>query len=1226
MNRIEQIYCTHCTTRACAFESGLANGVDRVVGYSVRAASEKGDKLREYYREVERFLSYELPGDTPADKKRSLRPEEAPQLLFFSPSVKNFQITGQISHRQTDTVGRLGSYFGHILVREKTVQKESWSACDCLRLWGGRRWVNQEPADQSTELKPLTSLLHMLGTRDPVIDDGVLLSYLTTPPGPWANSKDPGNVIPKRIRETDTDARRKLLVDVLEGLFGVAADPRMMLVAEPEFAALLFFGVYRLLPPGSFAQGLGFSTYESHPDRPWASLSATKFDDPKNGDLSSSWYQGRRGFALNTFTLKASPPTQKKENSIYAKEIVKILENEGWLGVERAFSALGAGPASSAEELERGISAIGLVPSLLKGSLSRVQEEVRKDGVALRVLSRSLAHQLLPTAPVTKPKLSGPARVEIIELLASGEVLPEEQEGLNTLLDSVATKELPTILQSGNVLARHKETILYRYITLHGRLPECCDAVLENAESPSAAPKGTRSFSLEAVLRNLTVDNTKRLFQNANRPAQLLLVLGEVCKNDTTKTDTIRSLLCSYISRSGNEDLYNFLQKSDGLLNWYYPNHNPVLQKRFDKLLDALPRQPEQISSRIHHLKPLQRFFGATNQEILDAWRKCLRQMEALNAATKQGTGLRVKNLNAAVLALYDPPCKELAVSFRHAIPDTRYDEEAYELRMNCLGALWKEFISDDQEIPPTKLMKFECYFEGRGWKNLPADPNPNPTDTQDNSTAWWRQSLIQAIALSLSFFAIIALIGAIVVYCRRIANGSASTIEDYNSAAPVVSPRHADAPPGSSDPGPRKAAVSHTLEPVGVPNAKDTARHTGTDFDNLQTTLDKQINELNTLLKELKSSINNLDRFQKQMDEVTFGALESPPDKAPAGSNANPNAIKKETEVKGSPLRDPKEVQNPVRSTILKVAGIVVPEGVQYDLKLEAGTSQPVLKRGSSGVDERFMLECDKVRLTITFSFANKLLLLNSKELVLSAGSEQTLRIQSDSVARLTTILNDWSSSIKAVNNKRHQIDNTLEATRKEFAQYEKEARRRQDELRKLVAHSDIESVRATKVIDRNSALSEKSSLIFDAKQLFGDNTDVSSWISAKCDFRFGIKKAGEWQRLLYPLHPRAEVTSEWDVAKIWKQGRNSEKSDLESSWTDVEVRIVFEFTTGEPAEGQKATDWMPVGKAEPNSNARYVIVVDKREMLDAIRGWKKLEETIATIVNSQRAIEQQQ
>src|SRR5712692_9527095 len=130
MGQIHQIYCTHCTYGSSALEQREGELADRVLGYRARAGTLERNELRGYYRQVERFLYYYLPSDSPPEERLKLDAATAPHRMFYSPSIGRLQVLGQVVYRRHDTAGRAGSYFAHVLFGERDA--EPWPVLDCL--------------------------------------------------------------------------------------------------------------------------------------------------------------------------------------------------------------------------------------------------------------------------------------------------------------------------------------------------------------------------------------------------------------------------------------------------------------------------------------------------------------------------------------------------------------------------------------------------------------------------------------------------------------------------------------------------------------------------------------------------------------------------------------------------------------------------------------------------------------------------------------------------------------------------------------------------------------------------------------------------------------------------------------------------------------------------------------------------------------------------------------
>ncbi|HXT58292.1 MAG TPA: hypothetical protein VN699_06635, partial [Pirellulales bacterium] len=387
MSSIQQIYCTHCTYGSSALEQREGELAERVLGYSARASSLERGELRNYYRQIERFLYYYLPTDTPTEEKLRLDAATAPRRLFYSPALGDIQVLGQMSYRQQDTAGRPGSYFGHVLFGPR---KEPWSPLDCLKLWGAA-WRDEDSEGLAATLPALDRLDDLLAGERPAIDDSVLLSFLETPPGEPFD--DPRQVIPERWKSIDPALRTELLVETLQGFLNLGSQRRenLLLVVEPSVAALIFYGVARLLPPGPVREGLSFSTFEPNADRLPVSLAATTFHSPETTDLRADAYR-RRGYVHNTFLDRHSEHGRPEGH--YGRLLAGVLLSDGWKAVDQLFSGFAAAGAKTPEDLELLADIHQLVPQVLNPAVPLGETKWRQSDVAVRYLSQAVHLQL----------------------------------------------------------------------------------------------------------------------------------------------------------------------------------------------------------------------------------------------------------------------------------------------------------------------------------------------------------------------------------------------------------------------------------------------------------------------------------------------------------------------------------------------------------------------------------------------------------------------------------------------------------------------------------------------------------------------------------------------------------------------------------------------------------------------------------------------------------------
>ncbi|MFH1265509.1 MAG: hypothetical protein ABIK89_07245, partial [Planctomycetota bacterium] len=394
MSTIHQIYCTHCTHGSSALERREGDLAHRMLGYSARAGSLEARHLRRYYRQIERYVSYYLPRDTPSEEKLRLGAASAPRRLVYHPSTGGLQMVGQVCYRQTDTEGRPGSYFAHVLFREEKDGQPRWSPLDCLKLWGAAGWVDEDSPNIPFLLEPLESLNQVLNRERPAIDDQVFLSFLSTPAG--GSFDDPAGAIPPRWRQIDAARRSSLFVDAFRGFLEITGERResVLLVIEPSVAALVFYGIIRLLPAGGIRDRVSFSTFEPNADRVGTSLAATLFHDPQKTDLRADAYRSR-GFVINTFSKRQSE--SRRPEAQYARSMVRRLLEAGWPAVDWSLAGLesaGAQRPLCQEDFDALAAVDNLVPALFDPTKPPPADDWRRSPITAKYFRHALARHL----------------------------------------------------------------------------------------------------------------------------------------------------------------------------------------------------------------------------------------------------------------------------------------------------------------------------------------------------------------------------------------------------------------------------------------------------------------------------------------------------------------------------------------------------------------------------------------------------------------------------------------------------------------------------------------------------------------------------------------------------------------------------------------------------------------------------------------------------------------
>jgi len=371
MAAVHRLLCTHCTFGSSELEHSTAENAAKVLGYSVRRSSlpepDRGP-LRTAFRGVERLLSYDVPKDTPPAKKESLEAATAPRRLVFLPNLGGWQAAAHVAYRTRDTHGRIGSYFADVLAVRLERDTRPWSPLDVLQLWSASHdgsaqapwWCDSEELlaerDGDGRWKPAdaASPSELRGSDEPLIRDELLRQFLTLEPGEAVD--DPGRIVSPRWWQMPASQRRDLLAALLQATIQARKNggkENAVVAAEPSVAALLFYGVFRLLP-SKLRDGIGFSTYEAAPERPLTPLVGTTFLD---GEASASDLPPElsgRGFACNTFRDpgKFGRTTPPAADGFVYRAIELVTRDGGWEQLDGVLDAIDALPRPDFRNLD----------------------------------------------------------------------------------------------------------------------------------------------------------------------------------------------------------------------------------------------------------------------------------------------------------------------------------------------------------------------------------------------------------------------------------------------------------------------------------------------------------------------------------------------------------------------------------------------------------------------------------------------------------------------------------------------------------------------------------------------------------------------------------------------------------------------------------------------------------------------------------------------------------
>ncbi|HVW03078.1 MAG TPA: hypothetical protein VHB77_22140, partial [Planctomycetaceae bacterium] len=633
---IQQLYCTHCTYGTSALHRHTGGIQDQVFEYSTRSGSVPQEQSHEVFQKIESLIYFHLPGDTPGSEWLKYNAGNTPwQRMLYFPAINGQQLFARICYRSTDTRGRPGSYFAHVLLCDASAP--AITAIDALRMWGAEFWVSADSAEHPFELSPIGSLSELPGYQGSIRDE-VLWSFLTTPAGGEFCDHppdDPRSVIPARWRDTRAEDRQALLQNLLHGALELdfARQERMVVAIEPALSALLFFGVLRLLPPRGVADQLSVSTFESHIDRPVAMLTASAFFRPDAAELLPEIYRGR-AFVQNTW--KRHPPRKfQNAEARYPTRAMSALLQGGWKALDELRSDLAGSRAAMpadyedslrvADEIER---LVALDAKLLRNFALPESASSRRYGQ--RILAKRLAEA---SKEVCKAIAVNPnVYLPVLDLVGSDPQLPGAESATAGLLRSLPNddKIRNRFLELPALAVEYKQRWLKAYFKHYRKLPLALPA-LWRAEM--LRPDG----ALAGVVEQLSSDNLMELSSHvpAARLGEFVGLIARACEQDPQKRDALTRLV-----RKLEDDAVAALMAlhCDAVVR-HLPPPQPELTERLQSLLTRLPQQPEQFLGRLTALTRGHAYLLPQDRSCVQAWRDVVNGLEiiATTAEAKKG-------------------------------------------------------------------------------------------------------------------------------------------------------------------------------------------------------------------------------------------------------------------------------------------------------------------------------------------------------------------------------------------------------------------------------------------------------------------------------------------------------------------------------------------------------------------------------------------------------------
>ena len=589
MSTIHQLYCTPGT------DSGSLAGenASRALGNGNGTASLVGEEFQKYYRQIEEYVYYGLPCDASEENGRELCASTAPRRLFFLSLPGGLQVIGQVCYRRGGS-GERGSSFAHLLLREAGEGQTRWSAVEALKLWGSPGWLKEDVSLAALKLNPLGSLAEMLGEQPAAISRHVFLSFLSTPAD--GAFHDPAEVIPARWRAMDPAHRREWFLDLFSLFLKSTPDSKgpVSLVVEPSVAALLFYGILRLLPPGPLRDTATISTYEPDLSRTPAKLAATWFCDPQTT-------QGRPELlaAGVVNTLHEVAPGQERPRSDYAIAILRRLLEAGWDEVDWQLATLHSVKAHRAEHLEALAAVNRLVTQLLETG-SFANQNWRKSPVAANYLRKVLRRRVAKAedpAALLKPIVGSSAHLTVLDLIAEKSKESGPRTGVDYLLAHLPADKVGGLLKLHGVPSGDKVRLLAAHVREHGTLPPKCDILWEIWSRGSKTRNPAKMGLLPHLLGKLPPEDLAKFFKRLSpaRAEQALVGLIQLRTLKALKSEAITPC----VNVMDEEPLVAMLREIGQQFLEDYPGDEPGMPRRLAALARSLAEHPREFRERL---------------------------------------------------------------------------------------------------------------------------------------------------------------------------------------------------------------------------------------------------------------------------------------------------------------------------------------------------------------------------------------------------------------------------------------------------------------------------------------------------------------------------------------------------------------------------------------------------------------------------------------------------
>jgi hypothetical protein len=531
-------------------------------------------------------------------------------------------------------------------------EERRWTAIEGLQLWQAAGWIRESRSGDPL-LEPFGSLASVLQGKPAAIDDRVFFSFLKEPEQGGAFF-DPAAIVPERWRAMDPQRRAEWFAEVFTRFVqtgGGELSP-VVVAAEPSVAAIVFYGIARLLPAGALRNHVSLSI-----SGPLAGPASAALVGTWDGAAAvSEAASGDRPAPIDTRRL--ADPANPAIYAPYATSVISRLRDLGWDAVDGELFWLGRAGVLRTEHLESHLASQRIVTSLLRTGVFAT-DAWRNTPAAAAMVREELVRRCEASNDVKatlKAVLGGPTHLTLIDLLANGPMQPAVRHAIVCLLEELPPAKIIGLLRLPNMADDDKIVTLARHIQKAGEFPPGCEFLWQDWTEAEANPKRAGVVLLRKVIARLSPKSLRKLYLSAPKRAATAFVLGLYRMH---RANRLKAASISAVVRAMDEEsMLTLLRQGGDEFLRSYPTDEPVMGEKLAEQLYALPKTPVQFRERLNRILAGQHLLpDEQHQTAATAWSTCCQLIPKISNLQKTEASSNPQ----ARIALLEGACRDLA-------------------------------------------------------------------------------------------------------------------------------------------------------------------------------------------------------------------------------------------------------------------------------------------------------------------------------------------------------------------------------------------------------------------------------------------------------------------------------------------------------------------------------------------------------------------------------------